>query len=74
VFAPGSSWEYATTPRPADGTHVEFVVNRRGRSVRGRLLATMLRMSGRKVFCGGLATTLRGLAKAGPGAGGEPAG
>jgi hypothetical protein len=24
TFAPGSSWEYGTTPRPADGTHIEL--------------------------------------------------
>ena len=28
AFAPGSSWEYATTLGPAGGTHVELVVRR----------------------------------------------
>jgi hypothetical protein len=58
TFAPGGSWEYATRPRPAGGTHVELVVNRRGRTLKGRLLAAVLRVSGRKVFCGDLAKTL----------------
>jgi hypothetical protein len=58
TFAAGGSWEYATTPGPADGTHVELVVNRRGRTLKGRLLAAVLRVSGRKVFCGDLAKTL----------------
>ena len=74
AFAPGSSWEYATTSRPAAGTHVELVMNRRGRSVKGRLLATVLRVSGRKVFCGDLAKALRALEKAGPSAVGSPPG
>ena len=29
AFAPGSSWDYATTPRPGGGTRVELVVDRR---------------------------------------------
>jgi hypothetical protein len=73
AFAPGSSWEYATTSRPTGGTHVELVVNRRGRSVKERLLATMLRVGGRKVFCGDLAKALRALEKTGPSAVGMPA-
>jgi hypothetical protein len=73
AFAPGSSWEYATTLRPAGGTHVELVVNRRGRSVKGRVLAAVLRVSGRRVFGGDLAQALRALEEAGPGAVGVPA-
>jgi len=73
AFASGSGWDYATTPRPAGGTHVELVVNRRGRSVKGRLLAAMLRVSGRKVFCGDLAKALRARETADPTAVGEPA-
>ena len=71
AFAPGSSWEYATTPQPGGGTHVELVVTRRGRTIKGRLLAALLRVSGRKVFCGDLAKTLRGLQDASPAAGRE---
>ena len=64
AFAPGGSWEYATTPRPGGGAHVELVVDRRGRTIKGRLLAAVLRLSGRKVFCGDLAKTFRGLEQA----------
>jgi hypothetical protein len=74
TFAPGSSWDYATTPGPTGGTHVELVVIRRGRSFKGRLLATVLRVSGRKIFCGDLAKTLRALEQAGTGAGSQAAG
>jgi hypothetical protein len=66
AFAPGSNWEYPTTPRPDGGTHVDLVVDRRGRTVKGRLLAMLLRVSGRKVFCSDLAGTLGGLETAGP--------
>ena len=71
AFAPGGSWDYATTPRPGGGTRVELVVDRRGRTIKGRLLAAVLRLSGRKVFCDDLAKTLRGLQEADPVAGGE---
>lgn len=65
-FAPGSSWEYATTPRPGGGTHVDLVVNRRGRTIKGRLLAAVLRLSGRKVFCGDLTKALRRVEQTAP--------
>jgi hypothetical protein len=50
---------------------VELVVDRRGRTIKGRLLAAVLRLSGRKVFCDDLAKTLRRLQEADPVAGGE---
>ena len=66
AFAPGSSWEYATTPRPGGGTRVDLQVNRRGRTIKGRLLAAVLRLSGRKVFCGDLTKALRRLEQTAP--------
>ena len=61
AFAPGSSWEYETAPLGDEGTRVDLVVNRQGRNLKGRFLAAVLRISGRKVFCGDLAKTLRRL-------------
>jgi hypothetical protein len=61
AFAPGSSWEYTTAALSEDGTRVDLVVDRRGRSAKGRFLASVLRVTGHKVFCGDLAKTLRGL-------------
>ena len=63
TFASGGSWDYATTPGPAGGTHVELVVNRRGRTLKGRLLAAVLplpaatlgdRLVRRRLFLAGL--------------------
>ena len=39
-------------------------VERRGRTVKGRLLAALLRITGRPVFCGDLRKALAGLATA----------
>lgn len=39
-------------------------LNRRGRTVKGRLLAALLHLSGRPVFCGDLRKALAGLAAA----------
>jgi hypothetical protein len=74
AFAPGSSWDYATRPGPAGGTHIELVVNRRGRTLKGRLLTAVLRLGGWKILCGDLTKTLRELEQAGLGTGSEGAG
>ena len=63
AFGSGSSWQYVTTPRSSGGTHIDLVVNRRGRTVKGRLIALVLRVSGRRVFCRDLAETLHRLEK-----------
>jgi hypothetical protein len=53
AFAPGGSWTYQITPA-GGGSRVGLRVERRGRTVKGRLLATLLRITGRPVFCGDL--------------------
>ena len=60
AFAPGGSWTYRVQPTQA-GSRVEVRIDRRGRTVKGHLLATLLRALGRQVFCGDLRTTLRRL-------------
>jgi hypothetical protein len=63
AFAPGGSWTYQITP-VGDGSRVGLRVERRGRTVKGRLLAALLRITGRPVFCGDLRKALAGLATA----------
>jgi hypothetical protein len=58
----------AATRVPTEGGPV---VDRRGRTVTGRLLAAVSRLSGRKVFCDDLAKALRRLQEADPVARGE---
>jgi Polyketide cyclase / dehydrase and lipid transport len=63
AFAPGGSWIYRISP-DGGGSRVELRVQRRGRTVKGRLLAALLRLTGRPVFCGDLRKALSGLAAA----------
>lgn len=63
TFAPGGSWTYRVSPA-GDGSRVELTVQRRGRTVKGRLLAALLRLTGRPVFCGDLRKALAALAAA----------
>lgn len=46
------------------GSRVGLRVERRGRTVKGRLLAALLRLTGRPVFCGDLRKALAALAAA----------
>jgi hypothetical protein len=63
AFMSGGSWTYSV--HAADGkTKVELEVVRRGRTLKGRMLAGILRLSGRLVFCGDLQKTLNGLVEA----------
>jgi len=61
AFAPGGSWTYQITQADG-GSRVGLRVERRGRTVKGRLLAALLRITGRPVFCGDLRKALTGLA------------
>jgi hypothetical protein len=63
AFKPGGSWTYRIQPDGA-GSRVELRVERRGRTLKGRFLATVLRLSGRGVFCGDLRKTLAALESA----------
>ncbi|HEX6527842.1 MAG TPA: SRPBCC family protein [Streptosporangiaceae bacterium] len=63
AFAPGGSWTYQVAPA-SNGSRVSLTVKRRGRTVKGRLLAALLHLTGRPVFCGDLRKALAGLAAA----------
>lgn len=60
AFRAGGHWTY-TIQACDEGAAVELDVVRRGRSLKGHLLAGILRVTGRLVFCGDLRKTLRTL-------------
>jgi hypothetical protein len=57
AFQAGGSWT-CRIMRDGTGSRVELHVDRCGRTFKGRLLATVLRITGRAVFCGDLRKTL----------------
>jgi len=63
AFEPGSSWTYQVTPA-GNGSRVGLRIERRGRTLKGRLLAVLLRITGRPVSCGDLRKALAGLTAA----------
>ena len=63
AFKAGRGWTYRIQPQ-GSGSRVELRVDRRGRTLKGRLLAAVLRISGRAVFCGNLQKTLAALDRA----------
>jgi hypothetical protein len=63
AFAAGGSWTYRISP-DARGSRVDLRVERRGRTLKGRLLAALLHLTGRPVFCGDLRKALAGLVAA----------
>jgi Polyketide cyclase / dehydrase and lipid transport len=63
AFVPGGSWTYRISPA-GEGSRVDLTVKRRGRTVKGRLLAALLHVTGRPVFCGDLRKALTALAAA----------
>ena len=67
-FAPGSSWEYRVR---GDGTGsvVDLTVRRTGATVKGRVLAALMRVGGKRVLDADLRKALAGLESAAPAAG-----
>ncbi|HEX9343675.1 MAG TPA: SRPBCC family protein [Actinomycetota bacterium] len=62
AFAPGSSWEYRVHPETHGHTQVSLTVHRVPRTLKARLLATMLTIFGERVFRSDLAKTLQTIA------------
>jgi hypothetical protein len=60
AFARGGSWTYQSEPA-GDRSRVDLRVVRRGRTVKGRPLAALRRLSGRYVLCGDLRKALETL-------------
>jgi hypothetical protein len=66
AFASGSFWRYHITADENGGSHVEFTVHRVGKNLKGRVLATMLHIFGRRIFRQDLEMSLKRLAEESP--------
>ena len=66
AFASGSFWHYHIAAGENGGSRVDFTVHRVGKNLKGRVLATMLRVFGRRIFRQDLEQTLGRLAEASP--------
>jgi len=61
VWRPESSWVYGLTSRADGGTDIDLVVVRKGRSVRGRLSAALMTVTGRAILRRDLRRSLRAI-------------
>ena len=66
AFTSDSFWHYHITADENGGSHVEFTVHRVGKTLKGRVLATMLRVFGQRIFQQDLELTLKRLAEESP--------
>jgi hypothetical protein len=60
AFAAGSSWVYRVRP-DGTGSVVDLIVERRGATAKGRVLALLMRLGGRRAFAADLRKALAGL-------------
>ena len=61
AFGPGSYWLYRVTPNARGGAHVHFELRRVPTSLKGRLLAALFSVAGKRVFRTDLEATLKRL-------------
>lgn len=61
AFATGGYWHYHISRTEDGGSLVELDVDRRGKNLKGYVLATLLRFAGRNLFSQSLAQTLKSL-------------
>ena len=66
AFTSGSFWHYSITAGEHGGSQVDFTVHRVGKNLKGRVLATMLRVFGRRIFRQDLDQTLKRLVEESP--------
>lgn len=64
AFAPGSWWRYQVEP-VGSGSRVRFQFDRRPRNLKGRIVAALLVLGGKRAFTKSLEETLRRLGTAG---------
>jgi hypothetical protein len=65
TFAPGSWWRYQVEP-VGSGSRVRFQFDRRPKTLKGRLLALLFALGGKRVFTKSLEETLRRLERPAP--------
>ncbi len=64
AFAAGSFWHYHIAAGEHGGSQVDFTLHRVGKNLKGRVLATLVRVFGRRIFRQDLEQTLKRLAEA----------
>jgi hypothetical protein len=62
AFTSGSFWHYHIMAGENGGSHVDFTLHRAGKNLKGQVLATLLRVFGRRIFLQDLEQTLGRLA------------
>ena len=68
AFTSDSFWHYRIAADESGGSRVDFTVHRVGKSLKGRVLATLLRIFGRRIFRQDLEHTLKRLEEESPAA------
>jgi hypothetical protein len=66
AIASGSFWHYHITAGENGGSHVDVALHRVGKNLKGRVLTTLLRVFGRRIFRQDLEQTLKCLAEESP--------
>ena len=66
AFTSGSFWHYHITAGENGGSQVDFTIHRVGKNLKGHMLATLLRVFGRRIFRQDLDRTLQRLAEESP--------
>lgn len=66
AFTSDSFWHYSIAAGESGGSQVDFTVHRVGKNLKGRVLATLLRVFGRRIFRQDLEQTLKRLAEESP--------
>jgi hypothetical protein len=66
AFTTGSFWHYSIVADEHGGSQVNFTLHRVGKNLKGRVLATLLRVFGRRIFRQDLEQTLKHLAEESP--------
>jgi hypothetical protein len=66
AFTSGSFWHYHIAASENGGSQVDFPLHRVGKNLKGRVLAMMLRVFGRRIFRQDLDQTLKRLAEESP--------
>jgi hypothetical protein len=66
AFASVSYWHYSIAAGENGNSHIDFTVHRVGKNLKGQVLATMLRVFGRRIYRQDLEQSLKRLAEASP--------
>jgi hypothetical protein len=66
IWRPGSGWVYSLNARGDGGTDIDLVVVRKGRSMRGRLRAALMAVTGKSILGRDLRRSLKAIEQSRP--------